>query len=105
MKLELCNEFFYRIDNESMDLMSVFNTSKDNVYRNNSKIKIFRGELVKIKVNDFVLHIVKPTETLSDIAKKYGVNLSDVLKDNHLTNEKLFIGQTIRIYKNKKPTN
>ena len=101
MKVELCEEFYYKIKDENINLIEEFNTSKENVLRNNNKIKLYVGEWVKIKVNDFQTHYVKPAETLYEIAKKYNVEVETLKENNNLLTDKLFIGQCIRIYNDK----
>ena len=59
--------------------------------------------MVKIKLNDFKIHNVKPTETLQQIADFYDVDILKIKEDNNLEDNKLFISQRLRIY-NKKPT-
>lgn len=95
----MCNEFYFRIPNENFDIYSVLNTSKENVLRNNSKIKFYAGEYVKVKINDYISHVVKPAETLTLISNQYNVDVNKIIKDNMLNNNKLFIGQILKIYK------
>lgn len=109
MKVELCDEFFYRITNPDVDLCKEFNTSKEKILRNNENIKLYVGEIVKIKVNDFQTHYVKPAETLQQIAENHKTNVEKLKHDNNLESDKLFIGQRLKIYKicdfeNKKST-
>lgn len=101
MKIEMCDEFYYRINDENLNIDKVFNTCKENVLRNNENIKLYSGEWVKIKVNDFQTHYVKPAETLYEIAKKYNVEVETLKENNNLLTDKLFIGQCIRIYNDK----
>ncbi len=97
----MCDEFFYRIREDDEKVFEKFNTSNENVLRNNQALKFYAGEVVKIKLNDYIVHRVKPVQTLSDIAKIYGVETDDIKCENNLTTEKLFIGQEIKIYKKK----
>ena len=99
MKIEMCDVFFYRIDGDNLGVFKDFNTCHENVLRNNNKIKFYVGEWVKIKVNDFIKHHVRPAETLKDIAKQYGIEVDKILIDNNLKSYKLFIGQTLKICK------
>ncbi len=99
MKIEMCDEFFYRVTDLNLDLFKEFNTSKENILRNNNNIKLYNGEWVKIKENDFITHLVKPMQTLSDIAKDYCVEINKIKVDNNLLCDKLFIGQILKIYK------
>ncbi len=100
MKIELDDEFFYRIDNEkSNDLYYKFNTNSDNVLRNNQTINLYPGEWVKIKKNDYITHIVKPTENIIRICELYNIDKQKLIEDNNLTSEHLFIGQMLKIKK------
>ncbi len=96
---KVCPEFLYRLQGENeKELYLKFNTSKDNVLRNNDNIKFYKGEWIKIKVNNFKTHIVKPMENLTKISKIYNVE-EQTLKDwNNLNSSKLFIGQHLKIY-------
>ncbi len=81
------------------DLCQKLNSSSENILRNNSKLNLYAGEWVKINVNDFLSYIVKPMETLNEVAKKFNLSKEKLMQDNNLTNERLFIGQSIKIYK------
>ncbi len=86
--------------NETLkELCQKFNSSADNVLRNNNKLDLYAGEWIKVNVNDFLTYIVKPVETLTDISKKFNVDKNKLMVDNNLTNERLFIGQNLKIYK------
>ena len=99
MEIELCDTFYYRIPNKKFDVYKKFNSSKDNVFRNNQAIAFYAGEWVKIKQNNYISHLVKPTETLHEIAKKYSTTTAKIQEENNLKTDRLFIGQTIKIYK------
>ena len=99
MKLELCDEFFYRVNDENLDIHKLFNTCKENILRNNEKFKLYSGEWIKIKVNNFITHRVKPTETLGVVADIYGVDINKIKQNNNLKSDKLFIGQSLKIFK------
>ncbi len=101
MKIEICDEFFYRVQCE--DICNLFNTSKENILRNNKNIKFYHGEWVKIKLNDFQTHVVKPMETIKKLAEQYNTTEQELQKWNNLKTEKLFIGQILKVY-TKKPT-
>lgn len=99
MEIELCDTFYYRISNEKFDVYTKFNSSKDNVFRNNQLIDFYAGEWVKITQNDYILHVVKPAETLHKIAEQYNTTDAKIRASNNLLTDRLFIGQTIKIYK------
>ncbi len=99
----LAKEFLYRVkDNDTIkDLCSKFNTSKSNIVRNNDDIDLYTGEWIKVKVNDYISHFVKPMESLSKIAEIYDVSVEKLKSDNDLSENRLYIGQLIKIYKPK----
>lgn len=101
MKIVLAKEFLYRVkENDNiLDLCMKFNTSKLNIIRNNNKIDLYTGEWIKIKVNDYLSHFVKPMETVSKIAKQYNISIEKLKADNNLKENRLYIGQLIKIYK------
>lgn len=90
----------YRVKED--DTMSAicerFNTSKENILRNNSEIELYAGEWVEITVNDYLIHTVKPMESLKVISEKYAMNQDKIMLDNNLKSNKLFIGQCLKIY-------
>ena len=101
--MEIINQFVYRIqeDDTLNSLCLKFNTSIENIKRNNNEIPLFVGELVEIKINEYVTHIVKPAETIGDISKKYDVTMEEIKNNNNLETDKLYIGQIIKIYNKK----
>lgn len=101
MELQQCDEFYYRITDTNENIYKKFNTSKEGVLRNNYNIPFYAGEWVKIKTNDYLTHIVKPCETLDKVACLYEIDKKDIIFKNALKTEKLFIGQILKIYKEK----
>ncbi len=99
MKTKLLKQFYYRvkIDDTLDEIYSRFNTSKENVLRNNDDIPLYPGEWIRITQNDYITHIVKPTETLEQIAIKYNIDILEIKQKNNLTSDKLFIGQILKI--------
>jgi len=99
MNIEMEKAFYYRVQvgDKLESLMQKFNTCKENILRNNSNIPLYAGEWIYIKQNEFVLHFVKPMETLDDIVKKYNTTIEKIKEDNNLKTEKLFIGQQLKI--------
>ena len=70
-----------------------FNTSIDNIEILSSTLE---GDFVKIKKCNHTTHVVKPLETLCDIAKIYGVSETYIIENNNLKTKRLFIGQKLR---------
>ncbi len=100
MKIVQAKEFYIRLDKEC-DIKSLareLNSSQENILRNNPDIAIYPGEMIKVKTNDYISHIVRPTETLDLIANKYKTSKNRLVLDNNLASEKLYIGQIIKIY-------
>lgn len=94
----MATNFYYRINDENdTNFFKKFNVEKENLIRNNNRAKFHKGEWTHIQINDFIKHIVKPTETLEDIAKKYDISVEKIVKDNELQTHKLFIGKCLKI--------
>ena len=56
-------------------------------------------EWIKVKVNNYISHVVKPAQTIDEIAQMYNQNISDIVEFNNLKSQKLFIGQILKIKK------
>ena len=56
--MEICKKFYYRVlDGDNLrEICQKFNTSKENILRNNKEIPLYAGEWVEITVNDFIEH-------------------------------------------------
>lgn len=100
MEIKQSKQFYYRVQSgdDFTNICSRFNASKDNIIRNNNDLDLYVGEWIIIKTNEFKTHIVKPTEKLTDIATKYNIDIEKLKLDNNLQTDKLFIGQTLKIY-------
>lgn len=103
MIVNLVDRFYYKIQvGDSFDSLSLkFNTSKENILRNNMEIPLYVGEVVVIKQNEFITHFVSPIETIKDISNKYNVDEQKIVEDNDLQTKKLYIGQKLKIKKEK----
>ncbi len=101
MRLTMPKIVYFRIgDSDTLrSLCHDFNTEPAKILRNNPALPLYTGEWVRIERNDYLTYHVRPTETLSDIAEKFGIEKEKIKADNHLMGEKLFIGQAIKIYK------
>ena len=64
-----------------------------NIKSENSSLK--KGDLVFIENCNYIVHIVRPGETLNSIAKKYNTTIEDIIKNNKIKN--VFIGQQVVI--------
>ena len=102
MELLQNEEIFYRILSLDEDIYKKFNTSKENILRNNYEIPFYVGEWVRIRINDYITHIVKPAQNIEQIATIHNVDKNQIISDNNLSSEKLFIGQTLKIFKTQK---
>ena len=73
--------------------------AKENMYSLSQIVcesnNLLPGDIVLVKDTNKVLHIVKPLETLSSIAKKYNVTIEYITKQNNI--DKIFIGQQLYI--------
>lgn len=96
MDIKTSKEFWVKIEKEKTitELENKFNAT---VERNNKDLNLYSGEWVKVCVNDFNVHVVKPTENLVQIAEIYNISAQELMKQNNLKNEKVFIGQRLKI--------
>ena len=106
MKLIDCNtnDFVWVQVQKDDDLNSILNRyqiSKNNIVRNNPNVDLYDGEMIKIVHTKHTQHIVKPMKTLLSIADKYNVDVDDLVSINNLNSKRLFIGQTLIVYKDK----
>ena len=99
MEIKQCKECYYRVTKQDEEIYKTFNTCKENVLRNNETLPFYAGEWIKIKENDYIVHCVKPVETLDKIAKQYEISCEQIIKFNNLTSERLYIGQILKINK------
>ncbi len=83
------------IDNEKTvdEVASLWKISKNQIIYLRENLK--KGDKIILKNLNVRLHIVKPLETLSEIAQKYGVSKEDIIAKNNLS--KIFIGQQLFI--------
>lgn len=65
----------------------------------------FKTDVVSVSSGDEIIltkpksirYVVSPLETLQDIAFKFGITTSDIIQNNDLKTEKLFVGQILWI--------
>ena len=96
MDIKTSKEFWVKIEKEKT-IAEVENKFNATVERNNKDLNLYSGEWVKVCVNDYKVHVVKPTENLVRIAEIYNVSPQELMKQNNLENEKIFIGQRLKI--------
>ena len=99
VKCEGVEYCFYRVqkDDNIESIARKFSISQTSIVRNNPSVELYDGEVVKILKKRDIQHIVKPMETLSQIANKYNVSEEALIKLNSLTSKRLFIGQRLII--------
>lgn len=80
-----------------------FDTSVEMLQEINSlpTYMIKTGQKLQIPVmpdeNEAGMYIVQKGDTLYSLAKKYGVTVKDLMKENHLTSETIFTGQALNV--------
>ena len=86
--------YILRLNKENFDyIMSC--VSNKNLCILNEKPAYKLGDYLFINNKVKVSHIVKPFETIDDIAKKYNVDREEILKRNNIKN--IFVGQQLDI--------
>ena len=78
-------KFFYRV-NEGESVLSVsgkFNVSTAKLIKdNNLKSELYPGQLLYVERTEKNVYVVKPTDTLSGIARRFGVSEEEILEKN-----------------------
>lgn len=62
-----------------------------------TKVKVPKESLSEKKTKRYVVHKVRRGETISSIARKYGVSEEELMRVNHLKSSKLIAGERIKI--------
>ena len=57
---------------------------------------LLKGQYVVLKQRKYIIHIVKPNQTLQEIASIYNILPESILKNNNLSN--IFVGQQLKIF-------
>ena len=99
MEIKQSEEFFYRVTKNNEAIFENLNSCEENVFRNNKNIAFYDGEWIRVKKNNFIIHHVKPMETIEKISSQYFVSVEKIINDNNLNSNKLFIGQELKIFK------
>lgn len=97
IKRYLPHTIYYRMKAEE-DIKQVaknFNVSPNSI--NYFAQTLEEGDFVKIQNAIEDVHIVKPLETLSQIAKMHNLTEDQIIKANNLKSKVLFIGQRLRL--------
>lgn len=103
MKIEVYDiksekNIFYKVRlNDTFDTIAKkFDVPVDYV-KDNNKGELYFGKVLFLPATNFKIHIVKPFETLSKIANIYGVKIAEIIKNNNLPSEYIFVGQKLYI--------
>lgn len=104
MKLINCNKgdfIWIQVQkNEDIDfILQKYDTTLNNIVRNNPKIDLYEGEMIKILLSKQKYHVVKPMENLKIIAQKYNLEEDEIINVNNLSSKRLFVGQRLKIEK------
>ena len=73
-----------------------FSTTAQNIKRNNKEIDIYAGEWIEIETG-WLIHIVKPADSLKSVADKYSIEPSAIRRLNALDDDRIYIGQHLKI--------
>lgn len=78
-----------------LDVSKKFNVPVQVLYKENNKTETFEGDRVIVSKESKILHVVKPAETLQQIANMYNVSIEHIKRNNTIT--EIFIGQMLSI--------
>lgn len=101
MKIEEIKQtnLVYKVkQNETLnDISKKFNATIETLKIENGISDVEFGDVIIIPEKNLALHVVKPAETLVNIAKQYSTTINHIMKINNLTSHNLFIGQKLII--------
>lgn len=106
------NYFFYIVSfgDTLYSIAKKYNTTVDTlrVLNNLTNNTLSLGQQLKIPIDskteeesDYLIYVVKAGDSLYSIAKKYGMNVNDLITLNNLNSSVLSIGQQLRIIPNR----
>lgn len=92
------NNVYYEVEiNDTYESISkLFSVPVDYIKQNNPGV-LYKGKVLFLPETNFVCYIVKPFDTLSNIAKTFGTTTEVLRKKNSLDNDYIFISQKIYI--------
>lgn len=103
---------FFIIENGSDDVLLILNDNKKFCCKlsDNSQFEKIKdnyeviastgtkkGDYLLLKKSQNFIHIVKPKETIEELAEKYKTSIKEIVEINDLKTNKLFIGQQIKL--------
>lgn len=85
--------------------MYVYKVSKEDNYldilargfKTDANENIQEGDIIILQKPSSIRYVVAPLETLKGIANKFGIDEKDILINNNLNTDKLFVGQILWI--------
>lgn len=92
-QIDLLEEQINKLENQLSDKKEKI----DKVKNINQSDKNIQSETSSKSENNFVFHTVKPSESLSLIASKYGVPIGELKYLNHLTSDEVAVGEKLII--------
>jgi len=92
-----CVLYQVKIGDSLSDISDRFTNFK--MIRNNPNVDLYEGEIIKFIKHSNKLYIVKPMDTLGNIAKKYNTTIENLIDLNNLNSTRLFIGQSLILEK------
>lgn len=89
---------YYEVDiNDTYESISkLFSVPVDYIKQNNPGV-LYKGKILFLPEINFASYVVKPFDTLQNIAKNFGTSTEVLRKKNSLDNDYIFIGQKLYI--------
>ena len=90
---------YLRSKSSSSPRLAAKNAVAENFNSSSQTVAVNKMEQKQTRQNSFVMHAVRPKETVYSIARKYNVSPDEVATWNQLQDYDLKIGQSLKIYK------
>ncbi|MBO7219038.1 MAG: LysM peptidoglycan-binding domain-containing protein [Clostridia bacterium] len=108
---KILDHYYYTIEDGTDDIVQVLNYNVPQIYKvsgcetkldllakgYNVECDIEKGDTIVLNKDCRVKHVVKPLETIVTIASKYNKNIDEIILNNNIVNNKLYIGQLLYI--------
>lgn len=98
--LDVCRKqrVFYEVmsGDDYEKISHIFSVPVQYIKQNNPG-ELYQGKILYLPETNFLHYVVKPFDTLSKIAEKYGVTVESLKTKNALTTDFVFVGQKLFI--------
>ena len=94
-KIEIVTHQVYKVEEETDIFQFALNNNSTPAECIFESQNLKKGHYVVVKPRNYIIHIVRPNQTIDDIAKIYNVEPESILKNNNV--QTIFVGEQLKI--------